>query len=523
MNQRAVIYCRVSTKDQVDNLSLATQGERCEDFCRRNGWEVDRVFVEEGESAKTADRTELKNLLQHCRTNRGRVHFAVVYAVNRLARNTQDHLVLRGVLSGYGIKLRSVTEPVEEGSAGRFVETLLAAVAQFDNGVRAERTAVGMKAALARGRWTFMAPLGYANSSGPDGPTLIPDPERAPLVRKAFELCASGLYTKAELLTRVRALGLRTRKGTDLSAESLSHLLCNPAYAGVIEIREWGIRATGGFEPLVSEETFRAAQLVLSGRRHRAPVHQRAHPDFPLRHFVRCGACARPLTGSWSRGRGRRYAYYHCPSRGCGTSGTKDALEGDFLALLDRLRPRPEYLRLFKAVVLNTWQAKRQEAAGLETELRRRAEALRQRKERLLEAFVYRGAIDQATYQQQLDKLEADLALVEMERNDAQLDTLDVEGLLKYAEHVMLNAGTLWRDADHAHRLRLQAFFFPSGLTWAAGAFGTATSGSFFNQLLQDPGTKSGVATLEGFEPSIFALKGRCVGPLHYRVRLDRC
>ncbi len=78
-------------------------------LCRRNGWEVDRVFVEEGESAKTADRTELKKLLHHCRTNRGRIHVAVVYAVNRLARNTQDHLVLRGVLSGYGIKLRSVT------------------------------------------------------------------------------------------------------------------------------------------------------------------------------------------------------------------------------------------------------------------------------------------------------------------------------------------------------------------------------------------------------------------------------
>ncbi len=445
-----------------------------------------------------------------------------MYAVNRLARNTQDHLVLRGVLSGYGIKLRSVTEPVEEGSAGRFVETLLAAVAQFDNDVRAERTAVGMKAALARGRWTFLAPLGYVNSSGPDGPTLVPDPVRAPLVRKAFELCASGLHTKAELLTKVRALGLRTRNGTELSAESLSHLLGNPAYAGVIEVREWGIRSTGRFEPLVSEETFRVAQLVLSGRRHRALVHQRAHPDFPLRHFVRCGACGRPLTGSWSRGRGRRYAYYHCPGRACGTSATKGALEGNFLALLDRLRPRPEYLRLFKAVVLDSWQERRKEAAGLEAELRRRAEALRQRKERLLEAFLYRGAIDQGTYQEQLDKIEADLAVVELERNDAEVESLDVAGLLSYAEHVMLHAGALWQDAQHEQRLRLQLFFFPEGLTWAGGAFGTATSGSFFNQLVPVSETKSGVATLEGFEPSISTLKGWRAGPLHHRVRGGR-
>ncbi len=50
-----------------------------------------------------------------------------------------------------------------------------------------------MMAALARGRWPFLAPLGYVNGSGPDGRSLVPDPERAPLVRKAFELCVSGL------------------------------------------------------------------------------------------------------------------------------------------------------------------------------------------------------------------------------------------------------------------------------------------------------------------------------------------
>src|SRR3989442_4559372 len=196
---------------------------------------------------------------------------------------------------------------------------------------------------------------------------------------------------------RGHARDLRTRLGSPLKSQpSLNDSAPRPDHRdapilirprvvpsdirGVGQARAW-IRSTGRFEPLVSEETFRTAQLVLSGRRHRAPVHQRAHPDFPLRHFVRCGACGRPLTGSWSRGRGRRYAYYHCPGRACGTSDTKGGLEGDFLALLDRLRPRAEYLRLFKAVVLDSWQERRKEAAGLEADLRRRAEALRQRKE----------------------------------------------------------------------------------------------------------------------------------------------
>src|SRR5271169_2050196 len=94
-NMRAVIYCRVSTRDQVQNLSLPTQRRACIEYCQRNGYDVDRVFVEEGESAKTADRTELKKLLTYCRENKGRIHAVVVYAVNRFAREKYSHAVLR--------------------------------------------------------------------------------------------------------------------------------------------------------------------------------------------------------------------------------------------------------------------------------------------------------------------------------------------------------------------------------------------------------------------------------------------
>ncbi len=56
----AVIYIRVSTKEQTENLSLPTQLRACEEYCRREGLEVLERFKEEGESAKTADRTELQ-------------------------------------------------------------------------------------------------------------------------------------------------------------------------------------------------------------------------------------------------------------------------------------------------------------------------------------------------------------------------------------------------------------------------------------------------------------------------------
>ena len=144
----AVIYIRVSTKEQTENLSLPTQLRACEEYCRREGLDVLERFKEEGESAKTADRTELQRLLTFCRTNKGRVHFVVVFNLTRFARDKYDHFALRSHLKSLGISLRSATEPIDDTSTGKLMEGVLAAFAQFDNDVRSDRTRAGMKAAL---------------------------------------------------------------------------------------------------------------------------------------------------------------------------------------------------------------------------------------------------------------------------------------------------------------------------------------------------------------------------------------
>ncbi len=65
---RAVLYVRVSNADQVDNYSLETQEKECRRYCERQGL-VDRIFREEGESAKTVNRTQLQEMLRYLGTN----------------------------------------------------------------------------------------------------------------------------------------------------------------------------------------------------------------------------------------------------------------------------------------------------------------------------------------------------------------------------------------------------------------------------------------------------------------------
>jgi resolvase-like protein len=122
----------------------------------------------------------------------------VVYNLTRFAREKHDHFALRAYLRGLGISLRSVTEPIDDTSTGKLMEGVLASFAQFDNDIRSERTRAGMRAALERGRWTFVAPLGYLNGAKCASGSLVPDPERAPIIQQAFEDFATGHYTKQE-------------------------------------------------------------------------------------------------------------------------------------------------------------------------------------------------------------------------------------------------------------------------------------------------------------------------------------
>ena len=342
----AVIYVRVSDPRQAENLSLATQLRACEEYCHRQGFQILERFREQGESAKTADRTELQRLLQYCRTHKGKVQFVVVFNLTRFARQKYDHFALRAHLKSLGISLRSATEPIDDTATGKLMEGVLAAFAQFDNDVRSDRTRAGMRAALELGRWTFLAPIGYLNAPRWSGKSLVEDPERAPLVRRAFEEFATGRFTKREVLNEITRLGLRTRRGLKVSAQAFDALLENRLYIGIIDVPDYGVVGRrGDFDPLVDEDVFYRVQGILSGRVRVVGPRERNRPDFPLRGFVRCHACGRGLTGSWSKGRSARFAYYHCRPACRAINVSKTRLEGLFVEELERLQPTPAYMR----------------------------------------------------------------------------------------------------------------------------------------------------------------------------------
>lgn len=152
---RAVICVRVSTSEQVANYSLESQERACRNHCREHGLEIERIFRDEGESAKTTNRPELQAMLDLCirESKKRNISAVVVYRLDRLTREVLDFNLMRSALRNLGIRIVSATEPFDDSPGGELIEVFSAAMAQYENRVKAVRTIDGMKEGLRKGRW----------------------------------------------------------------------------------------------------------------------------------------------------------------------------------------------------------------------------------------------------------------------------------------------------------------------------------------------------------------------------------
>jgi site-specific DNA recombinase len=345
-----VVYCRVSSKEQIDGTSLESQQAACLEYARSKNIEVLKVFTEQGESAKFADRTQLLELIDFCRRNKGSVNSLLVWKVDRFARNVSDHFSVKATLGKYGVQIVSVTEPIDNNPEGKLMETILAGFAEFDNSIRAMRTVQGMRRKIQEGIFPWGPPFGYKSSvTGNEKKALpdLPDEPAFTVIRRAFTEFATGAYTQAEIGRLMESWGLAAAHGRSFAPQSLYQLFTNPFYAGIL-IDPWsGEEFPGKHVPVITREEFARVQRVIAAR-NRSVTHQKERDEFPLRGLVRCDACRHGLTAAFSRGRSRSYPYYLCGLPGCAKRGKSLPAAGvhaEFTSFLDEITPRPQLIQ----------------------------------------------------------------------------------------------------------------------------------------------------------------------------------
>lgn len=299
-------YIRVSTDDQVE-LSPESQLEEIRKYAQREGILLleDQVYIDAGISGKKAEsRPEFMRMIAAAKSPDCPFSVILLWKYSRFARNQEESIFYKSILrSKCGIDVVSVTEPLIAGPFGSLIERIIEWMDEFYSIRLSQEVKRSMRVNAERGKLQSTASFGYRAEGG----RLIPDEEEANYVRRIFDsfLAGKGMYVIARELN---AMGIRTHRGNPFENRTIEYILRNPVYIGKLRWNPSGrtrrdffnediIVADGGHEPLVSEETWDAAQKQLDAVK--AQWGYKARPSHELKGWVsgivRCAACGATL------------------------------------------------------------------------------------------------------------------------------------------------------------------------------------------------------------------------------------
>lgn len=452
--ETAIAYIRVSDPRQViDGNSLATQERQVREYAKNKGYNLERVFIEKGESAKTDARTVLQEMLSFCKQNRGQIGVLVYPKIDRFARNLQDYLSLKNFITNLDIRVESVGESIENSPSGRLHEAMHAAFAQYDNEVRAERALGGAIQAAREGRCVTRPRYGYRRVRFEGRVTVEPHPTQSQIVHAIFMRLASG-----QTLAEIRK-GLR-RQGVKIARSYLYRMVHDRTYLAIMDCFGETNYGAPPFTPIISQSLFDAAQLALRPRA-TPRAYSRDNPDFPLRGDIRC-QCGSLLVGAWAHGRSRRYAYYRCFS--CpGVNHQREIVHRLFCRELRKLQPDPTHFERVAELVKIQYQKSKRALQAQRTTLGTQICSL-EKQRRFLARKIVQGIIPDDLAKSEMEELGGRLEAIKRELSSLTLPEEKYSEIIEFARDFLSNIEDKWTQGGILNQKRLQRFAFSDNL-----------------------------------------------------------
>lgn len=339
----AAIYLRVSTAEQRQRETIATQREITRAFCERQGIEVVEVYEDDGVSGTIPldQRPAGARLLRDARDRR--FTEVVLYRLDRLGRDTVSVLTAIDTLTdGLGINVRSTAEILDlESPDGILHATMVCGFSTFERSVILQRSIDGTNRLAREGAYLGgIVPYGYqvvgkdreARLVIADDPLPDHDLSEADVIRLIYRLTVEERKTCCQIAAHLTRLGIPPRYVIDgrlvqkgkrkehtaggWSASRIRNMLKNPTYKGVYQYGKRSKKAREIIErhvpALVSAETWERAQLVLLSNRNLST--KNAKRQHLLRGLIRCGLCNHSYCGTASHVARGEKRYYRCVS-----------------------------------------------------------------------------------------------------------------------------------------------------------------------------------------------------------------
>jgi len=409
----------VSTQKQGEGASLDAQKDAITDFARRNDLDVIKWF-EEKETAAKSGRPVFNQMLRQLK--QGRAQGLIMHKIDRSARNLRDWALV-SELPKFGVKPYFAADGLDmETRGGRLSANLQAVIAEdYIHNLR-EECIKGLRGRLKQGLYPFRAPIGYLDNGR--GKPKTPCPEKAPLIKLAFELYLSGAHSINSLQREMALRGLTNHQAKPVSKHGIETILRNPFYAGVIHIRRTGETFDGCHDPIISMRQFQHVQDIKEGKAGKKVTRH----NHLYRGLFRCGSCNRSMIPE----RQKAHVYYRCQTRSCPKNTIReDRLDAAICAAYQRVSIRKEDVEKTSTA----WRAwlNTDERQGLISSVALRIAKVEQRQQRLTDLLID-GAIDRPTHDERKHGLVLELASLKEEQAELAKSDLSEVNLMKFLE-----------------------------------------------------------------------------------------
>lgn len=461
--QKVIIYCRVSSRKQVtEGNGLDNQEQQCRAWARNHGHAVEKVFIEPGISGETDNRPAYNEMLRFLMRNRNN-YIVLAYDINRFARNSTLYGLLRRDLKKMGHTIQTLTLRIEDTPESELVENVAASVAQYERQKNQARTIANTAEHLKQGDWVFNEPVGYERKRINGRIHLVRREPTATFLQEALEGFATGRFPTQtavkEYLERAIIIGCNGQP-LPITLNFVKTLLTSEKYTGWfaykskhldIPYQQWKI------EPIISIETFRAIQDRLHGRKAttRPRKYNMADEDFPLRRWVLCPACGKPMTASRPRARsGKRHMYYHCYRKGCPLRAKnipQAVMHADLENLLCNITPDPALLNLTRALVKDSYNELHEDTQAQQQAAKAKIAAMQAEKEKAFNLLMNSANNPDIANmcQERISTLTEQINRTQAEISDAAAEEMPLDFALDAVCEFVAHPLEIWRGGNY--------------------------------------------------------------------------
>lgn len=447
--QKAAIYLRVSSKGQEENgFSLDAQEKLAVEYAAKQGLKVVKIWKGAESAWGKIERQNFSAMLAYVKKHSD-VRHVIFDVLDRMTRNDVDKIKIAELVKEYDKVIHFSRDNKiysrESSSDDEFMLDVQVAVAKKMSNDISRKTTMGMIEKAEQGIYPSCAPIGYLNNRNTG--KIDVDPVRGPLIKKLFELTASGEYSLPMIEEILYKDGLRERlHGGRVRKNTLYRVLHNPIYHG--EFR-WAKKLYPGKHiPLISKDLYERAIKALS-QFQRPRVTTR---NYPFSNLLHCKECGCSIVGNLAK---KKYMYYRC-SFAKGQHKHKgyiheEQLDAAFAAMIDGVSIPPDIAQwIQKAVDLrlkHVEKAHTKEIAGLKAELSKTQAKLEQLYSEGLERGYSPEFVNhnERRYKMRISELSQQIQAQQINPQAVRQKSVDVLKLL-------CNMGTIYRNAPLAEK-----------------------------------------------------------------------